>query len=84
MGYQEISTPNDAKNYVNEAGQIEWAAIPLNAALDKLKTTREGLSSEEAQRRLIEYGPNALPKVEVNRLMVFLGFMWNPLSWAME
>ncbi|OQR83205.1 P-type ATPase (P-ATPase) Superfamily, partial [Thraustotheca clavata] len=56
----------------------------LYEALDKLKATREGLSSEEAQKRLIEYGPNALPKVEVNRLMVFLGFMWNPLSWAME
>ncbi|OQR80548.1 P-type ATPase (P-ATPase) Superfamily, partial [Thraustotheca clavata] len=79
MGYQALNTPNDAKNYVNEAGQIEWGAIPLNAALDKLKATREGLSSSEAQRRLIEYGPNALPKVEVNRFMVFLGFMWNPL-----
>ncbi|OQR86857.1 P-type ATPase (P-ATPase) Superfamily [Achlya hypogyna] len=83
-GYQPMSTPNDAKNYVNEAGQVEWGAMPLNAALDKLKATREGLSSDEAQKRLIEHGPNALPKVEVNRLMVFLGFMWNPLSWAME
>ncbi|KDO27509.1 hypothetical protein SPRG_06776 [Saprolegnia parasitica CBS 223.65] len=79
-----MATPNDAKNYVNEAGQIEWGAIPLNAALDKLKATREGLSSAEAEKRLIEHGPNALPKNEVNRLMVFLGFMWNPLSWAME
>ncbi|KDO26869.1 hypothetical protein SPRG_08158 [Saprolegnia parasitica CBS 223.65] len=83
-GYSNLATPNDAKNYVNEAGQIEWGAIPLNVALDKLKATREGLSSDEAQKRLLEHGPNALPKNEVNRLMVFLGFMWNPLSWAME
>ncbi|KDO16295.1 hypothetical protein SPRG_18171, partial [Saprolegnia parasitica CBS 223.65] len=79
-----MTTPNDAKNYVNDAGQIQWGAIPLNAALDKLKATREGLSTAEAEKRLIEHGPNALPKNEVNRLMVFLGFMWNPLSWAME
>ncbi|OQR99941.1 P-type ATPase (P-ATPase) Superfamily [Achlya hypogyna] len=58
--------------------------MPLNAALDKLKATREGLSSDEAQKRILEHGPNALPKVEVNKLLVFLGFMWNPLSWAME
>ncbi|OQR86861.1 P-type ATPase (P-ATPase) Superfamily [Achlya hypogyna] len=83
-GYEPMSTPNDAKNYVNEAGQIEWGVMPLNAALDKLKATRDGLSSAEAQKRLIEHGPNALPKVEVNKLLVFLGFMWNPLSWAME
>ncbi|OQR90065.1 P-type ATPase (P-ATPase) Superfamily, partial [Achlya hypogyna] len=83
-GYQALATPNEAKNYVNDAGQIEWGVMPLNAALDKLKATRDGLSSDEAQKRLIEHGPNALPKVEVNRLLVFLGFMWNPLSWAME
>jgi H+-transporting ATPase len=79
-----LATPNDPKNYTNEVGQIQWAAIPLNAALDKLKTSRDGLTSDEAQKRIAEYGPNKLPEEKVNKLMVFLGFMWNPLSWAME
>ncbi|KAF0694145.1 Aste57867_14953 [Aphanomyces stellatus] len=82
--YQSMTTPNDQKNYVNDAGQIEWGAIPLNAALDKLKTSREGLSTGEAQKRLKEHGPNKLPETKVNKLALFLGFMWNPLSWAME
>ncbi|KAJ0396598.1 hypothetical protein ATCC90586_004060 [Pythium insidiosum] len=82
--YMSMATPNEAKNYTNDVGQIEWGAMPLNAALDKLKTTREGLTTEEAQKRLSEYGPNKLPEEKVNKLMVFLGFMWNPLSWAME
>jgi H+-transporting ATPase len=82
--YMSMATPNDAKNYTNEVGQIQWAQIPLNAALDKLKTSREGLTSDEAQRRIAEYGPNKLPEEKVNKLMVFLSFMWNPLSWAME
>ncbi|CAK4637951.1 unnamed protein product, partial [Aphanomyces euteiches] len=82
--YQSMTTPNDQKNYVNDVGQVEWGAIPLNAALDKLKATREGLSTAEAQKRILEHGPNKLPEAKVNRLMVFLGFMWNPLSWAME
>ncbi|TYZ61731.1 hypothetical protein PybrP1_012405 [[Pythium] brassicae (nom. inval.)] len=82
--YMSMATPNDAKNYTNEVGQIQWAQVPLNAALDKLKTSREGLTSDEAQKRLAEYGPNKLPVEQVNKLMVFLSFMWNPLSWAME
>ncbi|ETV67741.1 plasma-membrane proton-efflux P-type ATPase [Aphanomyces astaci] len=82
--YQSMITPNDQKNYVNDAGYIEWTAIPLNVALDKLKTSREGLSTGEAEKRLEEHGPNKLPETKVNKLMVFLGFMWNPLSWAME
>ncbi|TMW57784.1 hypothetical protein Poli38472_014387 [Pythium oligandrum] len=78
------AVPNESKNYMNEVGQIQWAQVPLNAALEQLKTTREGLTSDEAQSRLTEYGPNRLPEEKVNKLMVFLSFMWNPLSWAME
>uniref|UniRef100_K3X4S9 Cation-transporting P-type ATPase N-terminal domain-containing protein n=1 Tax=Globisporangium ultimum (strain ATCC 200006 / CBS 805.95 / DAOM BR144) TaxID=431595 RepID=K3X4S9_GLOUD len=82
--YMSMATPNDQKNYTNEVGQIQWGSIPLNAALDKLKTSREGLTNDEAQKRIAEYGPNKLPEEKVNKLMVFLSFMWNPLSWAME
>ncbi|RHY47352.1 hypothetical protein DYB38_014054, partial [Aphanomyces astaci] len=67
--YQSMITPNDQKNYVNDAGYIEWAAIPLNVALDKLKTSREGLSTGEAEKRLEEHGPNKLPETKVNKLM---------------
>ncbi|KAF1788251.1 P-type ATPase, cytoplasmic domain N [Phytophthora cactorum] len=74
--YMSMATPNDVKNYTNDVGQIQWAQVPLNAALDKLKTSRE--------KRLAEYGPNKLPEEKINKLTLFLGFMWNPLSWAME
>nr|CCA26167.1 autoinhibited H+ ATPase putative [Albugo laibachii Nc14] len=84
LEFNTLETPNRSKNYTNELGQIQWASIPLNAALDKLKTSRDGLTAAEAQRRLSEYGPNKLPEEKVNKLMLFLSFMWNPLSWAME
>ncbi|HEY7912072.1 MAG TPA: cation-translocating P-type ATPase, partial [Blastocatellia bacterium] len=37
-----------------------WHTLPVETALESLESGREGLSSEEAARRLIEYGPNEL------------------------
>ena len=35
-------------------------------------------------QRLEEYGPNKLPESTRNPFLIYLGYMWNPLSWAME
>ena len=50
----------------------------------KFRTQPEGLTSTEVQSRTEKFGPNKLEQKEVNPLMQFLGFMWNPLSWVME
>lgn len=49
-----------------------------------LQCTEKGLTSAEAKERLAIYGPNKLPEESRSSLLVFLGYMWNPLSWAME
>ncbi|MEM1674616.1 MAG: HAD-IC family P-type ATPase [Candidatus Bathyarchaeia archaeon] len=50
-----------------------WHAMREEEVLEALKTSREGLSSEEAKRRLVEYGPNKLiEKGGVNPLKIFL------------
>jgi|GEM_PF-181998 len=64
--------------------EFDIGSISIDDALSKFKTTRNGLSSAEAAKRLEEYGPNALPEKKVNKCMQFLSFMWNPLSWVME
>ena len=50
----------------------------------KLHCSREGLASTEAERRLELFGPNKLEEKTESKLLIFLGFMWNPLSWVME
>jgi H+-transporting ATPase len=67
-----------------DTAEYDIGAISIDDALNKFKTSREGLSSAEAAKRLEEYGPNALPEKEVNKCLQFLSFMWNPLSWVME
>ncbi|KAJ2751072.1 ATPase 3, plasma membrane-type, partial [Coemansia nantahalensis] len=44
----------------------------------------EGLTQAEATARLAKFGPNKLPEKKVNPILMFLSFMWNPLSWVME
>lgn len=64
--------------------EVDFAKISCEEALTLLQVTRHGLTSDEAKKRLAEYGPNKLPETSRNPVLVFLGYMWNPLSWAME
>ncbi|KAG2433300.1 hypothetical protein HXX76_008366 [Chlamydomonas incerta] len=64
--------------------EVNFEKIDLKEAMSILNSTPHGLSSAEADKRLAEYGPNRLPESKRIPLLVFLGYMWNPLSWAME
>lgn len=50
----------------------------------KLNTSSKGLSNEEAEKRLGEFGPNALAEKKVNPLLRFLGYFWGPIPWMIE
>ena len=49
-----------------------------------VQVTDGGLDSAEVKRRLDQYGYNKLPESTRNPFFVYLGYLWNPLSWAME
>ncbi|KAJ6383142.1 hypothetical protein OIU77_031551 [Salix suchowensis] len=58
--------------------------IPMEEVFEQLKCTREGLSADEGASRLQVFGPNKLEEKKESKILKFLGFMWNPLSWVME
>ncbi|XP_014499041.1 ATPase 10, plasma membrane-type isoform X1 [Vigna radiata var. radiata] len=58
--------------------------IPLEEVFEQLRTSRRGLSSDDAEARIEIFGPNKLEEKKENKILKFLGFMWNPLSWVME
>ncbi|ERN10336.1 plasma membrane ATPase 4 [Amborella trichopoda] len=66
----------------NEA--IDLERIPIEEVFELLKCSKEGLSSEEGEQRLQIFGPNKLEEKKESKVLKFLGFMWNPLSWVME
>uniref|UniRef100_A0A2P2LNY8 Plasma membrane ATPase n=2 Tax=Magnoliopsida TaxID=3398 RepID=A0A2P2LNY8_RHIMU len=63
---------------------VDLERIPVAEVFEQLKCTREGLSSEEGANRLQIFGPNKLEEKKESKILKFLGFMWNPLSWVME
>lgn len=52
--------------------------------LQTTNTAAPGLSSHEAQQRLRQSGPNAVPQKQTAPLMVFLSKLWGPVPWMLE
>ncbi|KAG9147578.1 hypothetical protein Leryth_007379 [Lithospermum erythrorhizon] len=72
-------TLDDIKNETTDLENIE-----IEEVFETLKCAREGLSQPEGENRLQIFGLNKLEEKKESKLLKFLGFMWNPLSWVME
>ncbi|KAJ8497313.1 hypothetical protein OPV22_007865 [Ensete ventricosum] len=79
MGGDKAISLDEIKNET-----VDLERIPIEEVFEQLKCTREGLSSTEGANRLQIFGPNKLEEKKESKLLKFLGFMWNPLSWVME
>ncbi|XAR66793.1 Proton-exporting ATPase [Bertholletia excelsa] len=64
--------------------QVDLENIPIEEVFQQLKCSKDGLSSSEGEKRLQIFGHNKLEEKEESKILKFLGFMWNPLSWVME
>lgn len=58
--------------------------LPLAELWQRLGSSPEGLSAQEARRRLEAYGYNELPERKINPLAKFLGYLWGPIPWMIE
>lgn len=79
MGSNKAISLEEIKNET-----VDLEKIPVEEVFEQLKCTREGLSSDEGAHRLQVFGPNKLEEKKESKILKFLGFMWNPLSWVME
>ena len=50
----------------------------------RLDSSPQGLTVAEAERRLAQYGPNALKERKENPVLKFLGYFWGPIPWMIE
>ncbi|MCB2167647.1 MAG: plasma-membrane proton-efflux P-type ATPase [Deltaproteobacteria bacterium] len=49
-----------------------------------LKATPRGLSNEEAERRLAQFGVNEITEKTTSLIVKFLGYLWGPIPWMIE
>ncbi|MDQ6615899.1 MAG: plasma-membrane proton-efflux P-type ATPase [Actinomycetota bacterium] len=58
--------------------------LPLPEVEGRLASSAEGLTDAEAQKRLIQYGPNEIEEKKDNELLKLLTYFWGPIPWMIE
>ena len=69
---------------VTNKDKEDLKTIPIDELQEKLKTSSDGLSQQETQDRLNQYGYNELPEEKINPLLKFLTYFWGPIPWMIE
>ena len=59
-------------------------SLPMAELQKKLGSSLDGLTQEEAKKRLGQYGPNELEEKKTNMLLKFLTYFWGPIPWMIE
>src|ERR671936_194003 len=59
---------------------IKFWNVPASELLEQIQSTRNGLASNEAQERLIQFGSNLLkPKMRADKLTLFIAQFKSPI-----
>jgi len=64
--------------------QVDFSKLSMDEALKILKTSKKGLTEDEAQKRMAEFGYNEIPEERVNPVARFLTYFWGPIPWMIE
>jgi H+-transporting ATPase len=59
-------------------------SLPMPELQEKLRSSPDGLSQAEAQKRLTQYGPNEIEEKKTNPFLKFLTYFWGPIPWMIE
>ena len=66
-----------------ESREVKWHSLDVEEVMEFLKTSPEGLTEEEAKRRLEVYGPNEISREEgPSALSIFLRQFKNCLLYT--
>jgi H+-transporting ATPase len=72
-------TGENEKQIHGDLADTNLQGIPLAQLKKKLEFVPEGLSKEQVERRLAQYGYNELVEKRVNPILKFLTYFWGPI-----
>ena len=73
-----------AKPGAQSDAQKTLKSIPMADLETKLSSSPDGLSQDEARKRLAKYGPNEIAEKKDNPFLKFLTYFWGPIPWMIE
>jgi H+-transporting ATPase len=76
--------PDPAEEVPSAWDAKEVAQLSADELRRRLEAPLEGLTAEEAGRRLERYGPNELEEKTTSALVRLLGHFWGPIPWMIE
>ncbi|KAG0254275.1 plasma membrane H+-ATPase [Actinomortierella ambigua] len=79
VGFQTVSVED-----LYDKDKFDMSTMDTDNIFTLLQTSETGLTTAEAESRVAKFGLNRLEQKTVSPIMMFLSFMWNPLSWVME
>jgi H+-transporting ATPase len=59
-------------------------SLPLPSVEKQLKSSPNGLTQAEAEKRLAQYGLNEIEDEKTNLFLKFLSYFWGPIPWMIE
>jgi H+-transporting ATPase len=71
--------PGAKSNPKDELKSLDMAALQA-----RLGSSPDGLSQSEAEKRLVQYGPNEIEEKKTNPVLKFLSYFWGPIPWMIE
>lgn len=78
------STTPESKQANNSESKDDLKSLPMKELLEKLGSSPDGLSQDEAEKRLTQYGPNEIEEKKRNPFLKFLTYFWGPIPWMIE
>jgi H+-transporting ATPase len=63
---------------------VEFAKLPIDDVYTALHSSTDGLTEDEARKRITELGYNELQEKRANPFLDFLGRYWGPMPWLLE
>jgi H+-transporting ATPase len=74
----------DAKSPAQHEPNDALKTLPMAELLAKLGSSPDGLSQAEAEKRMAQYGPNAIAEKKGSVLLKLLRYFWGPIPWMIE
>jgi H+-transporting ATPase len=63
---------------------LKFETLSIEETFKRLECDTKGISQEEAARRLLQFGPNAIEEKKVHPALKFLSYFWGPIPWMIE